>query len=78
MQRFNIVNPENYTNKQGEEKTKWHRVGELVLFENGGICKLYMFDKEFKVFEQQDRDLPPGVPSKQPRAQEISDDEIPF
>jgi len=75
MKRFNVVKPENYTTKDGEEKTKWHRVGEIVLFDNGGLCKIYALGDEFKVFEYQDRDSTAQQKAQEP---DISLDEIPY
>jgi hypothetical protein len=34
MKKYNIVKPEKYT-QNGEEKTIWHNIGEVVDFENG-------------------------------------------
>lgn len=33
-ERFNIVKKETYVTKQGEEKSKWHRVGTKTVFTN--------------------------------------------
>lgn len=64
MRRFDIYVPKNYT-KNGEEKTMWNQVGNLVHFPATAekkeffILELSMFpDTSFKVFEQKKKEAP--------------------
>lgn len=45
MKKENILLPENYT-KNGEEKTFWHRVGEIREVNGKKFMKLYMFPEK--------------------------------
>lgn len=42
MQKYNIVKPEKYTDKQGQEKTMWHNVGTITEFskQDGSISRI--------------------------------------
>lgn len=42
VQKFNISVGENYTDKQGVEKTMWHNVGTLTIFnkDDGSVSRL--------------------------------------
>ncbi len=62
MKRFSIVVPKTYQ-KNGEEKTSWNRVGNLVYFpatqekSEGYILELHMFpNTKFAVFEDKPKE----------------------
>lgn len=42
IKRYNISKPEKYSNKGGEEKTKWNNIGEMVEFikDDGKVSRI--------------------------------------
>jgi len=60
VKRYNITIPKKYT-KNGEEKTQWNNVGNIVLFfedgkEESGIVEIPAIGMEAKVFLQKPRE----------------------
>lgn len=58
--RFNISKPRKYTDKSGNEKTYWDKVGEMVEFEKqdgsvSRIIKIPAIGLEANVFEEKPR-----------------------
>jgi hypothetical protein len=81
--RYNVTVARTYTDKQGQEKTQWNRIG--VAFENekgiGGIIELVPvgWDGRFRLFEA-DEQRAETASRKQPDSSTAAEfhDEIPF
>jgi len=59
MQKFKIVRPKKYTNKEGEEKTAWLPVGTETHFDNGGkIMELNHLEETYQIFPLEEKDSP--------------------
>ena len=78
MKRYNISKPRKFTDKQGNEKTYWDRVGEMVEFDNGNrLIKIPAIGLEANVFEDKPREsAAPG--GAQADADPFASDEAPF
>lgn len=86
IKRYNISKPEQYE-AGGEQKTKWHNIGEVVMFEDKGrgLIKIPAIGLEAQVFPWKGKDEQGGgsVNDYQKKVDEIrstdaSPDDIPF
>ena len=60
MKKYNLSKPRKYTDKQGNEKTYWDNVGEMIEFEKADgsvsrIVKIPAIGLEANVFEERPR-----------------------
>ena len=77
MKKYNISKPRKYTDKSGNEKTYWDKVGEMVEFDNGNrVIKIPAIGLEANVFEEKEREQP--RPQQEVQHDEIDTTEIPF
>ncbi len=84
IDRFNIVKPEKYTTKGGEEKTKWHQIGTITAFHKddgsvGRIIEIPAIGLSGNIFPWKDREdrAVPGTSNPEEVGEAIgSDDEI--
>ena len=72
--RYNIVKPRKYTDAQGQEKTYWDRVGEMVEFQKqdgsiNRIIKIPTIGLEANVFPAED---------KKKETPQITKEDLPF
>jgi hypothetical protein len=59
MKKYNIVKKEEYPKKDGSTGNIWHKVGELLEFDNGGkIVKIPSIGLEASVFEEKPKANP--------------------
>lgn len=78
MKRYNISKARKYTGKDGQEKTYWDRVGEMVEFDNGNrLIKIPAIGLEANVFEDKPKDAPPA-PVARASSDDINSEEPPF
>lgn len=76
MKRYHLKKPETYTHK-GEEKTFWHEVGSLVIFDDGkGKIKVPAIGLEAQVFPIEERTVETAPKVEEPKALEHPEDEI--
>lgn len=78
MKKYSISKPRKYTDKNGNEKTFWDRVGEMIEFEKqdgsvSRIVKIPAIGLEANVFEDKPREQ-----GFQPPMEEVNLDDIPF
>ena len=75
MKRFNISKPRKFTDKQGNEKTYWDKVGEMVEFDSGNrIIKIPAIGLEANVFEDKPRKNAP----ERVEAEQFTEEDAPF
>lgn len=88
MKRYHLKKPETYT-QNGQEKTFWHEVGSLVIFDDGkGKVRIPAIELEAQAFPIEERTVanapkvdpePPADTTPKAPAQEPEEDiEIPF
>lgn len=83
MAMFNVVQPKPYTNKSGEEKSRWVKVGKAFTDDNGSVSiyldALPLPDKEgnckLKLFEDDGNYSKPNQSNSNNSA---NDNDIPF
>ena len=87
IDRFNIVKPEKYTTKGGEEKTKWHQIGTITAFHKedgsvGRIIEIPAIGLSGNIFPWKDRDeqehAQQSAPQERSEGDEINVKDIPF
>lgn len=79
MKRYHLKKAEKYTSK-GEEKTFWHTVGSLVIFDDGnGKVQIPALDAEYQVYPIEERTVntAPSV-SPEEHKEEVSDSDVPW
>ena len=55
MKRYHLKKAEKYTSK-GEEKTYWHTVGSLIIFDDGnGKVRIPALDAEYQAYPIEER-----------------------
>jgi len=89
VKRYNVSKPIKYE-KNGEQRTKWHNVGQIAIFEKddgtvSGTLELITFTGEIKlnIFPAKEREEQPKQVNNEEKnvndeIQEIQIDEIPF
>jgi len=82
MKKYYIKTSETYT-KDGEEKTTWHTIGRLIMFEKDGNLYIPAINLSAKVYEVEDKPTTtPAAHSELPdavkEAQAIEPEDIPF
>ncbi len=90
MKKYNLAKPRKYTDSQGNEKTYWDRVGEMIEFEKqdgtvNRIVKIPAIGLECNVFEDKPKEeKPKPVVEKTEKEyqeypeEEVNPDDIPF
>lgn len=63
MKKYNISKPRKYTDRNGNEKTYWDKVGEMLEFEkdDGSVSRMVKIPAiglEANVFEEREREEP--------------------
>ncbi len=78
MKTYDIVRAEQYKDKQGNMKTGWKNVGEIIQFDgkDSMLVKLNMFDGAFQAFPKKQKGDAPK-PSDNLLSSDF-DSEIPF
>lgn len=80
MKRYHLKKAEKYTFK-GEEKTYWHTVGSLVIFDDGnGKVRIPAIDAEYQVYPIEERTVSNAPKVEEPKEEEetIDPSNIPF
>ncbi len=77
MKKYLIKTPEKYT-KDGVEKTFWHTIGTVAMFDNDGSIKIPAFGLNAKLYPVEEKQ-PVAPPVKAPAytKEEINPDEMP-
>lgn len=92
MKKYNLSKPRKYTDSQGNEKTYWDKVGELIEFEKkdgtiSRIVKIPAIGLEANVFEEKPREEAKPQPkvdvaekeyNEYPTEEVVNTDDIPF
>lgn len=74
MKKYLIKTPEKYIDKSGVEKTFWHTIGTIVMFETDGAIKIPAIGLNAKIYPVDD-----AKPTSTPETpQETQDIETPF
>lgn len=79
MKRYFIKTPEKYT-KDGVEKTFWHTIGSVAMFDNDGTIKIPAIGLNAKLYPVEDKQAPAPQPvAKAPEVDsQINPEDIPF
>lgn len=77
MKRYFIKTPEKYT-KDGVEKTFWHTIGSVALFDNDGTIKIPAIGLNAKLYPVEDKQTPQPVAKAPEVSNEIDPSDIPF
>lgn len=77
MKRYNLKKPEKYTHK-GEEKTFWHTVGTLTIFDDGnGKIQVPAIGLEAQAFPIEERTVDTAPVNDAPK-EDVPPSDIPF
>ena len=81
VKKFNISKPEKYAGKDGNEKTMWHQVGTMTVFQkdDGSVSRIVEIPAiglKASVFEQKPREEKPEPKVEQ--QENISAGDVPF
>lgn len=73
MKQYDIVRAEQYKDRQGNMKTGWKNVGEIIQFDgkDSMLVKLNMFEGAFQAFPKKDK-------AKPAQADDGFGDDLPF
>jgi hypothetical protein len=78
MKKYLIKTPEKYT-KDGVEKTFWHTIGTVVMFDTDGSIKIPAIGLNAKLYPVEERQAPVDKPVVMPTEPEgIDESGIPF
>lgn len=78
MKRYLIKTPEKYT-KDGVEKTFWHTIGTVAMFDTDGTIKIPAIGLNAKLYPvEEGRVAVAPVPKPVEQTQEINSEDIPF
>ena len=77
MKRYLIKTPEKYT-KDGVEKTFWHTIGSVAMFDTDGTIKIPAIGLNAKLYPVEEGRTPAPVPKTVEQVAEINSEDIPF
>ena len=77
MKRYLIKTPEKYT-KDGVEKTFWHTIGTVAMFETDGTIKIPAIGLSAKLYPLEEGRTPAPTPKPVEQTPEINSEDIPF
>ena len=79
MKKYLIKTPEKYIDKAGVEKTFWHTIGTIAMFETDGAIKIPAIGLNAKIYPVEDKQATTVTPTAPAYpSEELNPNDVPF